>query len=368
MAYYAVLNNMNNGQVYYDDHIVFYPTSRSGISTSDSFYYSTFCFTSSAIKISFDEFGSLISSNSSNTFSSINFNLNAENFYGICSNISRPTIVEITQIAGYETGIGQTNFISGYYNGQKMIQNYSNPGSIYSIGTSIFTNSYFTNSINYVKDGTFGYVNYNDSINNITKYFLAYPNGSWYELPSQQFCYDSDFYLTVPSGVVFSGKILLSYFNGIIPTVGQLILINNSANNDYLSGLYTITQLSNFVYLTASSIVYNFPGQTFLINCDLDNSNIYNYNSACYYVSYEFGVPSKCFNQNLQLSKFISNSSYMPLYNDSYSFSSFIINLNTTGLLTKQSDTFQVGIAVSNWFPDSLLFGVSLNFEIKEGN
>jgi hypothetical protein len=368
MSYYAILNNINTKQVYYDDNIIFYPTTRSGISTSDSFYYSTFGFTANEMKISFDEFGSLLSSNPSSTFSYINFNLNALNFYGICSNISCPTVVEISQITGYETGIGQTIFASGYNAGQKMIQNYSNPGNIYSINASGFSTSYFGNSISYLTDGIFGYVNYNDTVNHVSKYFLATPSNTWYELPLQQFYFDADYYVTLSPGFNFSNYVPLTIFNGVIPQVGQLILVNNANNNDVNSGLYIVTILSNNVYLSPSYLTYNYPGQTFLVTCNLDASNLYSYNSASYYVPYEFGPPSKCFSQNLQLNQYSSTKTFIPIYNDTYSFSSLILNLKTTGQLTKQSDSFQLGIAVSNWFPDSLLFGVSLNYEIKEGN
>jgi len=43
------------------------------------------------------------------------------------------------------------------------------------------------------------------------------------------------------------------------------------------------------------------------------------------------------------------------------------LNLVEKGKLAKQSDSFILGIAVSSWFPDSTLFGVGLNYEIKEG-
>ena len=55
------------------------------------------------------------------------------------------------------------------------------------------------------------------------------------------------------------------------------------------------------------------------------------------------------------------------MYQDQYSNSSMVLNLNTKSSLVKQSDGFVLGIAVSNWFNDSLLFGVGLNYVIKEG-
>jgi hypothetical protein len=363
MSYYALLVDSSNNQHYYDDKINLYSTTRSGISTSDNFYYKTFGFSANQMKISIDEFGSLIANN----FSYINFDLNAQSFFGICSNISRPTIVEITQISGYETGYGVTNYVTNYSVGQKMIQNYSNPTNIYTINSTNLTTSTFSNSLTYIQNGVFGYVNYNDPTTKISKYFLAAPGGQWYELPDQKFYYNVDFYITIPPNYNFINKIPIAQFNGIVPMAGQTILINNISNNDTLSGLYVIGKISDVVYVSPSSIKYNYPSQTFVASCNLDNSNINYFNSVCYYVPYDYGAPTKCFNKNLQL-KLFTSSSYMPLYNDPYSFSSFILCLTPTGLLTQQSDTFQIGINVSNWFPDSLLFGVSLNYEIKEGN
>lgn len=369
MAYGIYLYSTNTNKSYFDDPLVFYPTTRSGISSSDLYRFLTFNFNSQKMKVGFNEFGNLISSVSNNNFSYINFDLNVDGFYGVANNMSKPAVVELCEICGYETGVGKTVLSGSGLIGQKTIQNFSNPTSIYSIGTSGFNVSYFSNALSYVSNENFGYVHYNDNLNNISKYFLASPSSVWYELPDQTFYYSSDFYLQISSGINFSGASLaLNLFNQIIPTVGQQIVINNVNNNDKLSGLYTIIKITNQVYLSPALISYNFPGQIFSININLNTSTLNSLLSDCFYIPYEYGTPSKTFSKNLQLKQYLklinTTSAYFPLFKDAHSNSSLILCLTKQGQLTKQSDVFQLGIAVSNWFPDSLLFGVNLNYSI----
>jgi hypothetical protein len=55
------------------------------------------------------------------------------------------------------------------------------------------------------------------------------------------------------------------------------------------------------------------------------------------------------------------------LLKDNFDTSSLCLCLNDQAKYTKQSDTFILGIAVSNWYPDCTLFGLGLNYVIKEG-
>ena len=130
--------------------------------------------------------------------------------------------------------------------------------------------------------------------------------------------------------------------------------------------------ITNQVNLTKSEIEYNFPSQTFVIKIDLDFSNSLNYTSNSYYVPYEYGYPALCFSKDLMLKQYQNfaqndSSKYIPLYRDNFDFSTLLLPLNEQAKFTKQSDTFILGIAVSNWYPDSTLFGVGLNYQIKEG-
>jgi hypothetical protein len=164
----------------------------------------------------------------------------------------------------------------------------------------------------------------------------------------------------------------LNFFNGILPKIGQTILIDNSLNNDTLSGVYKINSITNQINLIQSEIEYNYPSQVFVISIDLNFSNNLNYISSVYYVPYEYGFPSITFSKALMLKKYENVAqntplNYVPLYRDNFDSSNLCLPLNTQARFTKQSDSFILGIAVSNWYPDSTLFGVGLNYEIKEG-
>ena len=395
MSYGVLLKNSNTNQSFLNDSLTFYPTSRGGISTSDAYYFNLIKFMASSMSLNFAQFGNLIGLSNASRYSNINFNLNAQNFYGVGLNLSKPTLVEICNISSYEVGAAQTVYSSFIAVGDKAIRNFTDPGNIYAVTSLLplgLQTSYFGLSLNYSRPSVnvgginydvqnFLYVKFVDL--NVTKYFIAIPliigaaipnNFTWYEIPTETFYFPIDFYTTFNvSTVSFNGASLpLSIFNGIIPTTGQTIVVNNYIYNDTLSGVYIISRISDKIYLTQGSIFYNYPGQIFNIKTDLDLSNSYSYTSSSYYVPFGYGVAAEPFSKNLQLKKFINvcgglSTSYVPMYQDQYSKSSLILYLNTQYQFTKQSDTFVLGIAASNWCQDSTLFGVDLNYEIKEG-
>jgi len=385
MSYGVLLKNASSGFI--ADDLTFYGSQRAGISTSDPLYFSLIGFNScDSMNINYAQFGSLISNTSSSTFSNVNFDLNQNQFYGLCLNLSKPTIIKLCDIQAFEIGVGQTVFTNNFVNDSKYILNLTNPGNIYvktsSYPTGVQT-SIFGTALNYtwpisINLQNFIYVEYSDT--NFTKYFLAVPqvqgaqipnNFFWYEIPTTKFFYNVDFSIILTTQ--FNGSSLaLNNFNGIIPKVGQSILIDNSLNNDSLSGVYTILSITNQINLGKSEIEYNFPSQTFIVEVDLSFSNSLNYIPGVFYVPFEYGYPALCFSKNLMLKKYEniaqnSPSNYVPLLRDNFDSSSLCLRLNDQAKYTKQSDTFILGIAVSNWYPDSTLFGLGLNYMIKEG-
>ena len=389
MSYGVLLKNNNTNQPILDDSITFYSTARSGISTSDPYYFETFNFTANSMTVNFAQFANLISLISVSNYSNINFDLNKQNFFGIGYNLSTPTLIEICAIDGYETGIVQTVYASTVAVGSKILRNISEPNNIYTIVNSSFgvQTSYFGTALNYARSGVipglqnFLYTRYEHD--NIVKYFVAIPrltgavvntpsNFYWSEIPGETFFFNVDYYLTIATPGFTGLSLPLASFNGIVPKKGTTILVNNSRYNDVLSGTYTIFNVSDQVYLSKNTISFNFPGQTFNIKTDLDLSNTITSFSSCYFISYDYGFPAEAFTKNLNLLKFNTlalgySSAYPSMYQDQYSNSSLVLNLRTKNNLVKQSDSFVLGIAVSNWFNDSLLFGVGLNYIIKEG-
>ena len=385
MSYGVLLKNAASNFIV--DDLSFYSCQRASISTSDTFYFSLAGFNSSnSIALNYSQTGNLIGSTASN-FSNINFDLNENKFYGLCLNVSRPTVIELCQIEAFEVGVGKTVFTDSFTNDAKYIMNLSDPGNVYTKTSSYpigVQTSNFGLGLNYVWPSAsyslqnFVYVKYSDT--NFTKYFLAVPqiqgatipsNFEWYELPATQFFYDIDYSVTLSS--TFNGSsIPLGNFNGIIPKSGEKLLINNSSTNDTLSGIYDVVSITNQINLSKSDISYNYPGQIFIVRVDIDFSNNLNYNPNTYYVPFEYGYPAVCFTKPLMLKlyeNFAQNDSskYVPLYRDNFDFSSLMLPLNNREKFNKQSDTFILGIAVSNWYPDSKLFGVGLNYVIKEG-
>ena len=339
--------------------------------------------------INFAQFANLISLTSASNYSNINFDLNKQNFYGIGYNLSSPTIIEVCAIDGYETGVGQTVFTSSAAIGSKILRNITDPNNIYSITDSSFgmQTSYFGKSLNYARSGVisdvqnFLYTRY--EYNNVIKYFLAIPrlvgamvnvplNFYWSEIPGENFIFNIEYYITTLTSEFAGTSLSLSVFKGLIPKLGASILINNASFNDILSGVYTILNITDKVYISKNTIAFNFPGQTFNIKTDVDLSTTTTNFGSCYFVSYDYGFPAEAFTKSLYLKKFNNlaqgySTTYPAMYQDQYSNSSMILNLNTKGNLVKQSDGFLLGIAASNWFSDSLLFGVGLNYVIKEG-
>lgn len=386
MSYGILLKNANTNSSYQDDNLIFYSTQREGISTSDPMYFTTVNFTAKTIGVSFEKYGNLISNSSSNNFSFSNFDLNEYNFKGLSANLSKPTIVELCKIKSYELGAGQTIYADTFIAGDKYIKNFNDPGNIYT-KTSTFptglTTSYFGTSLNYTLPSSgvqnFVYVSFED--NTHSKYFLAVPqsigatipnNFRWYELPNNVFFNDIDYYFTINASGFNGTNISINSFNGIIPSKGKTILINNVNYDDTYSGVYVIQTITNNVILSRGNIVNNFPGQTFNIKINLDNSNALTYNTAVYYVPFEYGYTSDSFTKALKLTKFtnpIQNdpTKYTPLFKDNYDNSSLILQLNTISDSSKKSDAFILGIGVSNWFPDSILYNVNVSYQIKEG-
>jgi len=130
MSYGVLLKNANNGFIV--DDLLFYGSQRASISTSDPFYFSLTGFNSSNLMfLNYTQSGNLISSNSTNTYSNINFDLNDNQFYGLCLNVSKPTIVELCEIQAFEIGVGNTVSSNNFVNDSKYILNLSNPGNIY---------------------------------------------------------------------------------------------------------------------------------------------------------------------------------------------------------------------------------------------
>lgn len=381
MAYGVYLKNINTNETIFDGSLMFHPAERSGISTSDTYFFHTTGFTATQMSVNFAQHGNLIGIASVPAYSQINFDLNQFNFYGIGANMEKPTVVEICTIDAYEIGLANTVYSSNISVGQKCIKNYSDPHKIFEIqdvSPLSITESDFADILkeHYLKPAvgveSFCYVKFDDS--NITKFFLAFPdsgNIAWYELPDEVFFHEADYSLTNVWNDFNGSSLPLSVFQGIVPKVNETILVDNAFLDDTLSGLYTISALKDTVVLDGSALSYNHVGQIFNIKKNLDISNSMAHYPAVYYVPYEYGQSDKPFAKNLQLKAFTGNDSsiddYPPLMKDEHSESKLILYLNEQYMFTKRSDAFKTGIAVSNWCDDSILFGVGFNYEIKEG-
>lgn len=380
MAYGLLLNNENTGTFVEGNRIAFYSTQRSGISTSDTFHFSLVNFTCSEMSVFFGQYGSILSANITSPFNNINFDLNRFDFSGNVMNLSRPNIILLCDIKSYESGIGKTVMAGDFPLYSKYIRNYTDPNNVYiktedypfGLSTSYF-NQAFTKLNPAATVQNFVYVKYSDT--NIERIFLATPNGSnihWSELPTDKFYNEVDYYIENVASAFNGGTLPLSYFKDIMPEVGSTLLLNNAKFDDVLSGLYMVAGIEAEVQLNRANLQWNHPGQTFNARIDISYSTKTNFNPGCYFVPFEYGETSEAFSKNLLLRRFVSQgvgstSLYFPLYRDDYDQSSLILNLSSQGLHTKQSDSFVLGLGVSNWFPDAKLFGVTLNYEIKEG-
>ena len=335
MSYGVILKNSDNGVSFLDDTIVFNTGPRGGFCTSDRFIFETINFTAERIYLSFEQFGNVVSSLSTSSFSNINFDMNSYNFYGVGKNISQPTIMQICEIQGYEIGIANTVYSSEISKNQKIIKNFSSPGYIWEISSENpigFTTNSFSASLStsYIQNENFCYVKFNSD--NITKFFMPVPSGQsfiWYELPNEKFYNPSVYHLTNTNSDFDGTSLNIESFKRIIPSIGESILIDNSSINDNLSGLYEISKIENKIYIKPGALFYNYPGQSFNIKIDIDRSTQYNYISSCYYVPYEYGVPAKPFTKSLGL-KLFSNSltdyaNFMPMLKDDYSSSVLVL-------------------------------------------
>lgn len=368
MAYGLLLRNASDNS-FVNDLVYFNTIQRNGISTSNVLYFDAVNFITQEINVGIGEFGNLISSDGAVT----NFNLFDFGFGGSGHNNDKPTIVEICEIKGYEIGAGNTIFASTLVKGDKILQNYSQPNYLWEVSNVdpfVMISSNFSKALDtrYVKNENFAFVNYTSD--NTSLHFLAVPGSpfSWQELPSGEFYHPIDYYVSIISSGFDGTNISINYFRGLAPELNQTILINNKAYNDALSGVYVIQHVTNSVYLSKSNILFNYPSQVFISDANLDVNTEQN---ICHYVPFDYGTPGESFSKNLCLTPFsngiTSTAQYMPLLKDSISQSKMILFLNTQYALKKKSDNFIVGIAVSNWFNDSLIFGIDLNYQIKEG-
>lgn len=378
MAYGISLKNTSSN-ISINSGLDFYPTSRSGISTSDSYFFETTNFKTNKLSIFFDRLGNILAS-SNDLPSYVNFDLNQNNFYGLIHNNTRPTVIKMCDIAGYENTSGMVYSSSGLAIGSLMIKNVTDPENIYtatSISPITLESNLFSKILNnnYIQDENFVYVKYIDY--DYSTQFLLMPTGggfTWEELPEENFSYNCDYYIT-NSDMSFDGTYLLfSDFNNIIPKQNQSVLIDYSLD-DSMSGLYLIDRITNKVFLKKSDLIYNFPGQNFYCFTNLDLSNSSLNVPSCFYVSYDYGTPGMVFSKSLCLKQFnnsLTNSSnYLPMFNYNYqsniSYSQMVLNLTSASVLTKTSDEFTLGIAVSNWCQDCLVYNIGLNLNIEEG-
>jgi hypothetical protein len=381
MAYGFQLKKVLNNNII-DSLLNYYPTTRSGFSTSDILYFESINFKSTQILITFGNSANLLPVSYSN-LPNFNFDLNTNNFFMIARNYSKPTVVKICDISGYETGLGATTYSTSLNLGSQIIKNYNDVNHFYTINNLSPINS-IQNSVlstiinsNYIQGDNFAYVRYSNV--NYNKFFLLYYSNSvfsWMEIPTDSFYVNCDFYIT-NNDVTFNGtKLSYSVFNNIPFTPGQTILINNPIN-DTLSGLYTITNISNSVNIKNSQLFFNFPGQSFSATTNLDISGLNNNVSVCYYVPYSYGNPGEVFSKPLLLQKYTnlfinSPANYLPILtyenNNLVSQTTFLLQLNNNVNLSKLSDQFQLGMSVSNWCPDSLLMDATLNIEVDGGS
>ncbi len=373
MSYGILLKNANTNQTETEDSISFSAVQRGNISTSAVYYFSTFGFNAKEINLNVPETGSLLGDNGDN-FSFIDFNLNQYDFYGVAANTTRPTVIEICKIHSYEIGVGQTVFSDDFTTNKKYIKNFNAPSNIFSKQADYpagIQTSYFQNALNYINPASgvenFLYVTF-DGQN--PRYFLATPGVVWKEIPNIDFYQNTDYFLTINSTAFDGSKLELNSFSGVIPKRGNTILIKNNLNTE-LSGVYSIENITDYVYLSRGNLKFNFPGQSFESKVDLDKSNSLNYNSIINYIPFSYGYAAECFTKPLPLVEYTSSSKgtsgqYPPLFRDAYDFSALRLKLSSPSSINQVSDSFQLGVFVSTWCPDSkLILGaeISINSE-----
>jgi hypothetical protein len=367
-----------------DQNLTLYGSARNGISTSDPYYFETINFTGNLIYLSMDNLADYLPS--SNLYSAnTNFDLINQNFIPKVRNLSKPTIVKICDVDSYETS--NTNKIiisSGLKVGSQILSNYSSPSTLQTV-IALNITQYATSKLNtivnsnYIQQDNFAYVKYYDSLNNFYKYFLlSFNSGSanWIEIPDESFYNYVDFYITISTP--FNGVSLnIALFQNITISRNQTILIN-CQTNDSLSGLYTIDNITSTVFLKKGNLFFNYIGQTFFCDTNIDFSSSTNRVSCCYYVPYTYGNTSEVFSKNLNLTKFINSissaSNYLPLICDSIdsnnsfiSSSTFLIPTNKAINLSKFSDQFIIAMGVGTYLNDGTFFSGSFNIQINEG-
>jgi hypothetical protein len=379
MSYGLLLNDKTQNTQITTNNLIFNSSARGGFSTTNTLFFNTFGFTTSEIQISFDQFVNLIPNGNVSLNSlpqTTNIDLNLNNGYYCGQNLSRPNVVNLCNIVGYETGVGVTVFNAGITTNSKVILNYSNPNYIFSIGSSLSTSSLNISnyssgiSSSYIRNENFVYVK-NGSI-----IFLAtYVNNNiqWVQIPQEKFYYNIDYYVTCTDTTFAGTSLTFNQFNRIVPLVGQIILINCVSFNDYLSGLYKIVAVTSSIIIQRYNISNNYPGQIFFASTNIDTSSTKNINSVCYYVPFEYGNSAPVFSKPLNLKQYLglntSINNFPLMFQDAIDSSVMHLPLTPqTGGLTQISDSFKAGIYVSNWAPDnSFIFG-GLSYQIIEGS
>jgi hypothetical protein len=239
MAYGFQLKKTSDNTVY-DQNISFYTSPRGGISTSDSYYFETLHFNTSLMYLSFDNLANYLPS--LNIYqASTNLDITGQNLFPVVRNLSKPTVVKICDVAGFEISAGNKIFSSlGLNIGSQILLNYSSPQylqTITQISPLTLSSSSKMNQIinsNYIQKDNFAYVRFVD--NNFYKYFLlVYINSvwSWYEIPDDKFYNSVDFYLNNSDQTFDGTKINYASFNNIPVNAGQQILINNPINAEH---------------------------------------------------------------------------------------------------------------------------------------
>jgi hypothetical protein len=378
--------NLKNVSLNFDntsDELVFYTAPRGGFSTSDNYCFTTIGFTTSEMAIFCNQFADIKANGNvslSNATQTTSIDLNKNNGFYCAKNFTQPTVVKLCDVVAYETGLGATVYKSlSPTVGQKVLLNYSNPNKIFSVSTTInpydnliehFSSRVLTNQ--FITDENFVYVKYSSTQN---LFFLATSlsgNIGWQQIPSDKFYIKVDYYISQTDGDFTGTQINYFQFNRIVPQNGQTILINCSTLDDKLSGIYKIVSLSSVILIQQDrTITQNFPGQSFYAATNLDNSNNITKNNVAYYVPFSYGEPANCFTKNLQLKKFqnlnTGFSSFIPLPQDNIDRAKFKLSLTPTGaILTQNSDSFKLGVFVSNWCPDNGIICSEFSYEILE--
>lgn len=374
-----MLNDQYTNAPILQDYLSFISANRNGFSTTNALYFNTFGFTTSEIQISFERYINLSPNGNvdlSNLPQTTNIDLNANQGYFCVQNFTRPCVVKLCNIVGYESGVGRTVYTSSYSVNNKVLLNYSNPSLIYSIGASLSTSNLNISgyssilSTSYIQNENFIYVT-NGNLVFLATYQLG--SFSWQPIPVEKFYYNVDYYITY-TDVTFNGTfITFNQFKRIVPSINQLVLINCANFNDVLSGVYQIVNITNVINIQQYNLTANYPGQIFTANTNVDTYTGTLKNSVCYYVPFEYGAATSVFSKPLMLKQYIGLNSninnFIPMYQDNVDNSILHLPLSIQNdNISKKSDLFKVGIFVSNWVPDNTFILGGLDYQIIEGN